>query len=273
MFLYNSVLTYYLIKMKNTLIVIFLIASSFFSFGQSKKVNNYKYVIVPQKFGFLKHNDQYQTSSLTKFLLKKNGFIVMLDSEEYPSELKEDPCKAINAAVVDKSSMFKTSLVIELRDCFNKVIYTSKEGDSRIKNYKKSYQEAIRRAHASMANIKYEASENNDPINISKKPEIVELPTKIKKEVSTTSLTPKKQIATKIGSSVAYKVLYAQPKENGFQLINSKPEVVFFILNSKLEDVFIIKDKNGLLYKNDSYWVAEFYENGKLLTEKYQIKF
>jgi hypothetical protein len=79
MFLYSSVLTYYLIKMKNIILVLFLIMSNIFVFGQEKKVNNYKFIIVPDKFDFLNQRDKYKTSSLTKFLLKKNGFTVVLN--------------------------------------------------------------------------------------------------------------------------------------------------------------------------------------------------
>ena len=82
MFLYSSVLTYYLIKMKNIILVLFLIMSNIFVFGQEKKVNNYKFIVVPDKFDFLNQRDKYKTSSLTKFLLKKNGFTVVLNSEQ-----------------------------------------------------------------------------------------------------------------------------------------------------------------------------------------------
>jgi hypothetical protein len=66
--------------MKNTLLLVLLLTSNFFVLAQEKKAPNYKYIIVPERFSFLKQNDQFQTSSLTKFLLKKNGFTVVLDS-------------------------------------------------------------------------------------------------------------------------------------------------------------------------------------------------
>ncbi|MFT7331281.1 MAG: hypothetical protein ACI848_001359, partial [Roseivirga sp.] len=67
--------------------------------------------------------------------------------------------------------------------------------------------------------------------------------------------------------------LYAQPNENGFQLINLKPAVVFLILKTNIKDVFIISNKNGVLYKKGPSWIAEFYENGTLVEKKYQLKF
>jgi hypothetical protein len=270
MFLYNSVSIFYLIKMKNSLIIVFLVAANFFAFGQEKKVNNYKYIIVPERFSFLKQNDQYQTSSLTKFLLKKNGFTVVLDSEEYPTELKKDVCKAITAEIVDKSSLFKTAVLIEFKNCSKDVVYASKEGDSKLKDYKKSFQESIRNAHASMSDIKYvsignpkstaviEESFANGSDAYENKAEVVA--TIVQKEFLNKDL---KEIST----------LYAQPNENGFQLINLKPEVVLLILNTNIKDVFIIKDKNGVLYKNGANWFAEFYEDGALIEKSYSIKF
>lgn len=253
--------------MKNTLIIIFLIASNFLAFSQDKKVNNYKYIIVSEKFDFLKQKDQYQTSSLTKFLLKKNGFIVILDSEEYPLELKNTPCKGLKANVINNSSMFSTKVSIELRDCYNKVVYTSKEGKSKLKEYEKSYQEAIRRAYESMSTLKYKAP------NIVTKPSVIAVVEVTKPTKSVLPLVKKSlEVPVKKDSKVI-SVLYAQPNENGFQLVDANPKVVFLIMNTNIKDVFIIKNKNGLLYKKDANWIAEFYENDKLVVLKYQIKF
>jgi len=43
--------------------------------SQTKKMSDFKYIIVPNKFDFLKKSNQYQTSSLTKFLLQKKGHV------------------------------------------------------------------------------------------------------------------------------------------------------------------------------------------------------
>ena len=55
--------------------------------------------------------------------------------------------------------------------------------------------------------------------------------------------------------------------------MNSAPEVVFLILKTNVKNVFIIHDKNGILYKLGEKWVAEFYEKNQLVTREYQIKF
>ena len=255
--------------MKNTLVVLFLIAFNFSTFGQEKKVSNYKYIIVPENFAFLKQKDQYQTSSLTKFLLKKNGFTVVLDSEKYPQELRDNPCKALTANVVDLSSMFRTAVSIELKNCSKKVVYTSKEGTSKLKDYKKSFHESIRAAHASMRAIKYVALSNLAEIDaIQEQGKAAALA--INKVEETAIIVEKLSVNNAITET---NTLYAQPNENGFQLINLKPAVVFLILKTNMKDVFIISDKNGVLYKKGLTWIAEFYENGRLVEKKYQLKF
>ena len=255
--------------MKNTLVVLFLIAFNFSTFGQEKKVSNYKYIIVPENLAFLKQKDQYQTSSLTKFLLKKNGFTVVLDSERYPQELRDNPCKALTANVVDMSSMFKTAVSIELKNCSKKVVYTSKEGTSKLKDYKKSFHESIRAAHASMRAIKYVALSNLAEIDGIQEHGVTE-PLAISKAEETPIIVEKLSVNNAITET---NTLYAQPNENGFQLINLKPAVVFLILKTNMKDVFIISDKNGVLYKKGLTWIAEFYENGRLVEKKYQLKF
>ena len=280
MFLYSSVLICYLINMKNIILVLFLIMSNIFVFGQEKKVNNYKFIVVPDKFDFLKQKDEYKTSSLTKFLLKKNGFTVVLNSEQYPKDLIDNPCSGLKALVLDKSSMFKVKVIIELRDCSNRLLYTSDEGVSKLKEYKKGFQEAIRNAHASMIDVVYEPF-LLEPIGKDKK-EIVTVNPVLVKEVKEVKLEVELPVINNIEEAAQVSptnnialdgTLYAQPKENGFQLINLKPQVVFVILNTSIKGVFVIKDKNGLLYKKGENWIAEFYEGGEIVVKKYNIKF
>ena len=59
-------------KLKYILITV-LVLSSGIIIGQ-RSLNEYKYVTVPNKFDFLKSDDQYQLNSLTKFLLEKKVF-------------------------------------------------------------------------------------------------------------------------------------------------------------------------------------------------------
>ena len=73
--------------------------------------------------------------------------------------------------------------------------------------------------------------------------------------------------------SNSLEVLYAQQKNNGFQLVNTKPEVVFVILKTNLKDVFVIKDVNGIFYKVGENWVSEYYENNQFIRKEFQVNF
>lgn len=230
-------------------------------FSQKKNINNYKYIIVKEKFDFLKKSDQYKTSSLTKFLFKKEGFTVFMDTESLPNDLAQNKCLALFTEVKDKSSMFTIKNIIELRDCNQNIIFTSKVGFSKEKKYDRAYYEAIREAFESIKSLKY----SYQPI--------------IKKAIVPVVI-PKKEIKIVLKAKEVVKVvvnklpiLYAQSKENGFQLVNATPEIVFQILKTNLQNFYIIKDKNGILYKKNESWVAEYYNENQLVQEEYQIKF
>src|SRR5690606_37434009 len=74
------------------------------SFGQD--LSNYSYVVVPEKFSFLKEADQYQLNSLTKFLFEKNGFEAFIEGEEAYLALGPDRCDWRYADVFSDSGLF-----------------------------------------------------------------------------------------------------------------------------------------------------------------------
>jgi hypothetical protein len=256
--------------------------------SQQKSINDYKYVIVPAKFDFLKTNDQYQTSSLTKFLLQKKGFVVFKSDENLPDDLVKNRCLALIGDVIDKSSMLTSKTYIIFKDCNDNEVYRSQIGKSKIKDFKKGYHESIRRAYASMSGLSYSYTpkKNEGTINAVVTNNLI--PSKsdegsiVTKEVIPSAVvftpivkapTKKVMSSNKEGNNTLYPVLYAQPKENGFQLVNAKPEVVFIILKTNSKDRFIIKNKNGNFTKANDIWIAEFYDDGKLQVQKYQVKF
>ena len=238
--------------------------------AQIEKLNDYKYVIIPEKFDFVNESDKYQTSSLTKFLLKKNNFNVFLSDENLPKDLTQNRCLAITANVVDKSGMFNTKNAIEFTDCNGSLIYNSQLGTSKHKEYKKAYHQAIRKAHSDMIDFKYSYKKKEaSPIQ-----KVIKTPVNEKKVPVIITNTKKNTVVNKTQEKkVSKEILYAQSKANGFQLINTKPEVVFILLNTDVKDVYIIKGKNGILYKNSNSWIAEFYENNQFIKKEYLVKF
>lgn len=247
---------------KIILALVFLMSAPVSS--QQKSINNYKYIIVPNKFDFLSSEDKYKTSSLTKFLLKKKGFVVFKSDEDLPSDLSKDKCLALTANVIDNSGMFSVKSNIEFRDCNNALVYISKEGKSKKKLYEKAYHESIRNAYNSMTDVTY----SYQPIKTEIKQDVVSVAPKSKK----IPIKEKVEI-TEISQNNKVPILYAQPIKNGFQLVDTKPTVIFQLLKTNRKDYYIIKDKNGILYKNANYWIAEFYEADEFVVKKYQIKF
>ena len=247
--------------MKKIFCVLLFLTASVFS---QKNINNYKYIIVPNKFDFVQKSDQYQTSSLTKFLFNKYGFKAFFADEKLPSDLAVNRCLALTAVVKRESSLLATKGVIELRDCYNKVIFTSITGKSKFKEYKKAYHEVIRKSFKSIQNLNYNYNpEKKDVVNVKIQKDLV-------KEVSPKSIAKKPLKVLKNNSKLN---LYAQAVANGYQLVDTKPEVVFKIIKTGIKDVFIIENKNGILYKSGEIWIAEYYNGGVKKVENYQVKF
>ena len=249
------------------------------SISAQESLNKYKYVIVPKKYDFLKSEDKYQLNSLTKFLFDKEGFITLFDDEPRPNELAIDPCMGLTTKVHNQPGLFSTKLIIELVNCRNETVFTSPEGKSKEKDYKKAYHEALRNAFSSISALNYKYLPTPHDIEIVKHDEkIPEPPTP-----PSTELTPKiveKQIETVVKPIVKPEtqkkpiyLLYAQPNALGYQLVDSTPKVIFILLKTDSDTVFILKDKNGILIKLGKRWIAEYYKGDELIKEELNIKF
>ena len=140
---------------KNILSLFVLFMYVTISFSQNE-INGYKYIIIPKKYDFLKgEDDKYKLNSLTKFLFNKNGFTALFQDEDYPEDLRLNTCLGLVVHIVNDSKLLTSRLKIELRDCYNKEVYTSIEGKSREKAYEKAYQEALRGAFVSFEAMNY----------------------------------------------------------------------------------------------------------------------
>lgn len=131
-----------------------LLSGSLALFAQ-KNINSYKYVIVPEQYEFQKEADQHQINSLVKFLFEKYGFTVLSTNEAYPEDLAKNPCMALKGMVKKESAFLMTKVKVNLVDCYNNVIYSSSDGKSKEKDFKKSYHEAIREAFTDIDSLNY----------------------------------------------------------------------------------------------------------------------
>jgi len=120
-----------------------------------KSLNSYKYILVPKKYEFQKTEDAYQVNSLTKFLFNKAGFNVLFSDDPYPEDLVDNVCLGLKAIVKNNPSLLATKMKIDLVDCYNNVVFSTSEGRSKIKEYKKAYHDAIRKAFTDIEAIDY----------------------------------------------------------------------------------------------------------------------
>ncbi|WP_179376727.1 hypothetical protein [Winogradskyella wichelsiae] len=242
-----------------------------------KSINDYKYIIIPKAFEFSKGDDQYQLNSLTKFLFNKYGYDAY-SIDDAPEDLKNNRCKGLFVHVSnEQSSMFKTSLEITLKDCFDNVVMTSKIGESRLKEYAKAYNLALRGAFESFQDLDYkytgvenvtktaeeEKSLSEEVVKAEVVSKAVENEEKVKGDIAATFSTNK----------TAENLFYAQAITRGFQLVNSEPKVVMILLITQAKDVFLVKDANAIVFNKDGQWVYSKNDGTITETKVLNIKF
>ena len=280
------------------------------SFAQSS-LNDYKYVVVPNKYDFLKEADKYKLNSLTKFLFEKNGFTAVMQNDNYPKDMQNNRCLALGSDVISTSSMFKTKLQVVLKDCNNNVVFESKVGETREKDYAKAYNFALRNAFDSFQALNYayqpneailaQSSQSNSSTSTEDEVEKLKEEIKVLKAentvaaaetvATTTTVAATTVAATAVVAKPEVKevvetkpvdvenvestagLLYAQAIENGFQLVDSTPKVLYKVKSTGLNKVFLVDGQDALIYQIDGQWVLEYYKNGKLTQEILNIKF
>jgi hypothetical protein len=267
-----------MLKIKLLLLIFFLFT---LSISAQKQVNDYKYVIVPSQFEFQNNAGDFRLNEMTKFLFNKYGFKALLSTEIFPKDLAQNKCLALTSHLRKKSSLFTIKMKYDLVNCYNEVVFTSVESYSKNKEYDRAYQEAIRKTFKSiqLLNYKYSKSEN---IAIEEKLEVVENLITVKEEklvITKTIEEPEKSVEVIVKPELAENrldsnFLNAQPVKNGFQLIDNITKKVYLIIKeTSVKDVFVLEDKNGILYRLGEYWIAEYYEFNQPIEVRLKIKF
>lgn len=146
-----------IIKHAVRIFLIFLFCVSGYA---QNELNPFKYIIVPKKYDFLKEENQYRVNSITKYLFEQEGFETFYQGDDYPEDLNANPCLALTAIVVDDSGMFTTKLFIALKDCRDKEVYRTSEGRSKIKEFDKTYIDAIKKSFVSIENLNHSFDES-----------------------------------------------------------------------------------------------------------------
>lgn len=245
--------------MKKIMLLFILATMNMFS----QSINDYKYVIVPAKFDFLKEENKYNLNTSTKLLLEKYGFVVYMNNQSIPDEIANNRCKSLTADVVNDSGLLITKLQIVLKDCKNNIVYQTEVGKSREKEYTVAYNLAFREAAKSFETLNYKYNgENKMVVDYTEaKPKTVEEP---------------KSVEPYVLSSDNPEIFYfAQPIANGFQVVNNEPRVIMRLFNTSQKNVYIgVKDDvNGVVITKNGKWFFEYYESGKFVSEPVNLKF
>ncbi|HXB06831.1 MAG TPA: hypothetical protein VNW04_06945 [Puia sp.] len=224
-------------------------------------INSYKYILVPQRFDFLKADDQYGLNNTTKSLLEQKGFTVFWSNGNLPPAVAANKCSALFAEVVERKAFFATNLTVSLKDCSGNIIFKSKEGKSREKEFFIAYDHALRDAFSSLNDVsyKYDSTPSTPPQQLAATP-----------PNSSSPATPAKSaVAGIIGT------LYAQVIPNGYQLIDTTPKKILTLLKTSMQDYFLAEAEasNGVVFKRNGEWLFEYYKDDKLVSQKLEIKF
>ncbi|WP_298760278.1 hypothetical protein [uncultured Psychroserpens sp.] len=276
--------------------LLFLIAFSFlfqFNSNAQEAINNYKYIIIDNQYDFQKSEDQYQLNSLTKFLFNKYGYEAYLQNDEFPTDLGANNCLGLKAVLKDiKGGFLVTKVQIDLVDCKNNVIASSVIGRTKIKEYKKAYNRALRDAFATYQNFDYKYNGNagketsmtsqpvvevketekvpEEAIDVRKKEEVKEV---VKDAVEPEVETVEEQAVVTPSAANKKEILYAQPIDNGFQIVDTEPKKVMILLYSGSPDMYIVQGKDAVVYRSNGAWVYAENNGEGLQVKKINLKF
>lgn len=237
-------------------------------------LNKYKYVIVPKQFSNFKSVNQYQTSTRLKYYLEGYGFNVVY-ADAIPKDLANQRCLGVKADLKDASNLLKTKVAVVFSDCGEQVVYETKEGVAKEKEYMEAYTNAIRDAVSSLKGFTYAYSpveEQSKGVKLSP----AKMPVDDIAKRPNTDETPEVVEAAEVSKEMlVVSMLYAQPIAQGYQLVDATPKVVLKLLKTSIPNIFIAEGTStaGIVYTENDSWIFEYYANGLKVKEPLTIKF
>ena len=217
-------------------------------FGQ--KVSDYKYVSVPEVFQSFKKGDYGMGNLLVKSLKGKKFIVLPVDKQEWPAEVKQNQCNLLTADILNDSSFLKNKIILQFKDCNDKVILESK-GSSNIKDFVEGYAEALQKSLVSVpvSNPVATVVENN------------QMSTQVTAEVKeAVTVTDNVQKAVKY-SNGKLDLQKIQIDSNQFILADMNSSVPFATFRQTTKkDVFRVKLSNG-------EWTIGYFEGDNLVVE------
>lgn len=243
---------------KNLFLIIGFLCSFVIS---SQSINDYQFALVPARFSIFNNDDYYRLNIVTKMYLNKCGFEAFLTTDNQPEAFLKESCNKVYVDIEKDNGMFMTKVKVILKDCYGKVLAVSEEGKSREKDYVVAYDQALREALTNFSAL------NNHKYNGKQMSNVQHVETKTKIEVS--------QPVIELNSSTTLE-LFAKPYQNGYQLLTNTtaiPNLVLTIQKTSSTDCFLAEqnEKKGVLIRKPDGFYFDYYENGKLVSQKYTI--
>lgn len=239
------------------------------------QLDQYKYFIVPKRFDIFKEVNQYQSSTLVKYLLTKYGYKALYD-DAIPEELFLHKCRGVTVQLAENSSFLLTRVSAVFLDCKGREVYRTPEGSSKSKEFKEAYAESIQEALDVMAILKYEYVGADE-----EQASIPETPTEpFETEIEENKEEPAVEVL--IASSEAIEETageaaeIAEPEtekageplswseainQNGYVLNHLETEETWVLMRTSDPAVFLAysQNKQGIAFKQSMGWKLEYY--------------
>ena len=235
-------------KRISILFSIFLLISA-----KAQIVSDYKYVVIPDELANFKNSKSYGLGMILKKSLIANKYQVLTDSKiNWPNDALMNPCKILTAEMLDDKSMFRNKVILQFKDCSNKVILSEK-ASSTIKEFEPGYQDALKQTLVKI------------PVS-NPKVTVEQVVTSNPSEVKTSSESSSKETSTQVPTALRYtngKTTLQKIKidDTQFILVDGNSSVPFATFKSTAKkDVYRVKLSSG-----ES--TIGYYENGNIVIE------
>lgn len=242
-----------------------LLSILFVALLKSQIVSDYKYVSIPSELNDFKESRSFGLSTVLENSLRGKKYTVLPENKsDWPADALGNPCKVLNADILDDKNLFRNKIILQFKDCNNQIILAQKAGSS-IKEFEPGYKDALKQAlgklPVSNPSSKIEnladskPQETVKPQETIKSQELIKSPEASKpREVSQTSSA---QRYTK-GNLTLQKIQIA---EDQFILVDGNSSVPFATFRSTAKkDVYRVKLGSG-----ES--TIGYFENGNIIIE------
>jgi hypothetical protein len=251
-----------------------LLITFFTSAIQSQaSLNDYDMALIPAKFDFQKSDNQYRINATIKAFLKQKGFDAYLSSDVLPEGFIDYNCNKVFVNAIDESSLFSTKIKIEFKDCKSNILFTTDLSESRIKDFAPAYNQALLATLKTFDKAKYKFSGktyyNEEAQEKLQSRNVESVSTEVTKVIKSENGVVYEKVE-KAASELKRSAEEASIKVKN--LINSE-ELVLYKTTRNAIFICNTNGKNGIVFAKNDVWFFEYLDNGKLVSEKLDIKF